>query len=79
MLDQTMSNYYIDYGQNLGYEVRLVNSWTAYDWLSEGSIQNITSTMGRVKIDVGVDDLLILALLMEHGGVIMKNRDVIVL
>ncbi len=59
--------------------MRLVNSWTSYEWLSREMADNITSTMMNVKIDVGVDELLILALLIEHGGVVMKNFDVIFL
>ena len=48
----------------MNYEVCLINSWTAYDWLSEEITTNITKTMQQVQIDVGVDDLLILAVLI---------------
>lgn len=35
--------------------------------------------MQKVQIDVGVDDLLMMAVLIEHGGVVLKNLDVIFL
>jgi len=45
------------------YDVRIVNSWTAYDYLSNGTIANITATMQKVKINETVCNLLKLALL----------------
>jgi hypothetical protein len=56
-----------------GYEVRVVNSWTAYDWLTPATIANITKAIQNTKIDETVTSLLKLALLMEHGGVFMGN------
>ena len=61
------------------YELRLINSWTAYNWLSDEISANITKTMQRVQIDVGADELLIMAIMIEHGGIILKNLDAIFL
>ena len=41
--------------------------------------KNITETMQGVQIDVRVDDLLILGVLIENGGVITKNFDCVFL
>jgi hypothetical protein len=35
--------------------------------------------MQQVQIDVGVDDLLVLAVLIQHGGILLKHHDVILL
>ena len=58
-----------------GYEVRIVNSWNAYDWLSEGMTKNITTTIQKTKIDETVCSLLKLALLIEHGGIMVGRMN----
>lgn len=55
----------------------MVNSWTAYDWLSQSMILQITKTIQNAKIDETVDNLLKLALLIEHGGVMSSDIPVI--
>jgi mannosyltransferase OCH1-like enzyme len=52
--------------------VRKVNAWNAYEWLSAEISADITYTMQNVKIEESVNDLLRLALLIEHGGVFVK-------
>jgi hypothetical protein len=64
---------------SFGYEVRMVNSWTAYDWLSENMIQRITKARMNAKADEGVHNMLKLALLLEHGGVLVNQFDTVVL
>lgn len=48
----------------LGYEVRWVNSWNAYDWLTEATIARISKAMQNSKVDQTVHALLKIALLM---------------
>ena len=79
MVNQIFINYYIDLSRKMHYELRLINSWTAYNWLSDEISANITKTMQRVQIDVGADELLIMAIMIEHGGIILKNLDAIFL
>ena len=55
----------------------MVNSWTAYDWLSNKAISQITKAMQNSRIDELVDNLLKLALLLEHGGILIGNIDTI--
>jgi hypothetical protein len=61
-----------------GYEVHLVNSLTAYDHIpSNHTVARITQTMQASQIDEGVDNLLKLALLAEHGGVMINAFDTV--
>lgn len=66
-------HYFNDTGRSRGYEVRIVNSWTAYDWLDSETIAGITKTIQNTKIDETVSSLLKLALLIKHGGVMVAN------
>ena len=59
-----------------GYEVRVVDSWTAYDWLSPETIKTVTETIQNTKLDETVSNLLKLALLVEHGGVMFVTLEV---
>ena len=69
-------------GNNMAYlaakskfQVRVVNSETAYDWLMQETQIKITKTMQNMKIDVSINQVLKTALLMEHGGVMIKPRE----
>lgn len=53
-------------------EIRVVTSNDAYKWLSKDTTRRIATTMQTRKIGVEVSHLLRLALLMEHGGVMIK-------
>lgn len=44
-------NYFNHTATSLGYEVKIVNSWTAYDWLSPETIADISKTIQNTKID----------------------------
>jgi len=46
-----MFHYFNYTGHKNGYEVRIVDSWTAYDWLSKPTIHKITKAIQNVKID----------------------------
>jgi hypothetical protein len=52
--------------------VRTVNAWDAYQWLSPEITADITRTMQNMRIEESVNDLLRLALLIEHGGIMVK-------
>ena len=64
---------------SFGYEVRIVNSWTAYDWLSEKTINRISKAMQESKVDETVHNTLKLALLMENGGIMINQFDTMIL
>ena len=52
----------------------------AYDYISSDDIvTRITRAMQTAKIDEGVHNLLKLALLAEHGGVIINGFDTVLL
>jgi len=53
--------------------VRIVDSWTAYEWMSQLTIDKITRAIQNVKIDETVCNMLKMALLMEHGGIMIGN------
>lgn len=66
-------------GQNLmhfggmeGFEVRVVDDLSAYDWLSEETVRFIKRSHQRSVVDIPVYELLRLALLYEHGGVSVR-------
>ncbi len=77
MVEQMLGNAIISKARESGYEIRITNSWSAYEWLSEETEQAITSAMQNMQIEEKVNDLLRIALLMEHGGVIMKVSEVL--
>ena len=62
-----------------GYEVRIANSWNAYDWLSQETTAKITKTMPISKVDEPIHSVLKMALLMENGGVLVNQFDTVFL
>lgn len=62
----------IDVGRQSGYEVRIVNSISAYDWLSPDIAELIRKVKHNSRIYIPVADLLRIALLVEHGGVSIR-------
>ena len=68
-------HYLEDTAKKNKFEVRRVNSWTAYDWLSKATTSKITKTMELRKANATVHDLLRVALLLEHGGVMINQAD----
>ena len=59
----------IHFGKQGGFEVRVVNSLNAYDWLSDEMAAFVKDTHQKSKVELNVFELLRLALLYEHGGV----------
>lgn len=72
-MNRIMIHYFNHTGRINGYDVRIVNSWSAYDWLKNETITTITKTIQNVKIDETVCSLIKLALLKEHGGILISN------
>lgn len=72
-----LGNYLVAMANDSKYEVRIANSWNAYQWISNDTTQKITKTMQNRVIEEKVDDLLRLALLMENGGVFIKLTEVL--
>lgn len=70
-----MANYYIAEGLKNNYTVRLINHTSTYDWLSDEITRKITKARQIVKLDLEMEDLLILAVLVENGGVIIRHFD----
>jgi len=62
-----------------GFEVRFANSWNSYDWLSNHTIANITKAMQNSKVDERIHNILKLALLMENGGMLINQIDIVLL
>lgn len=49
-----------------------MTSLTAYDYISSNeTIKNITNAMNKRTVDQTVHDFLKLALLIEHGGIVL--------
>jgi hypothetical protein len=72
MVEHLSGNYLVEMAKESGFEVRTVNAWDAYQWLSPEITADITRTMQSQQISESVSDLLRLALLIEHGGVVVK-------
>ena len=79
MYEHMLGNYVQERGIASGYEVRLINSLTAYEWLSNDTTQKITHAMQNRKLEVFVDDLLRLGVLMEHGGLLLKVSETLLI
>jgi hypothetical protein len=62
-----------------GYDVRFANSWNAYNWLSQDTIHRISNARQKSKVDEPVHNMLKVALLMEHGGLLVNQADVVFL
>jgi hypothetical protein len=72
MIEQMLGNFIVQKAEESGYEVRKVNSWSAYQWLSEATKEKVTKTMQNMQIEVSVNEVLKMALLMEHGGLMFR-------
>ena len=67
-------NYYDLFVRNKGYEVKYVNSWSAYDWISSETIKKITKIRSNILIDEPVHNMLKLAILYENGGILATSN-----
>ena len=55
----------------------MVDSWNAYDWISAEMTKRVSHTIQNTQLDETVSNLLKLALLIEHGGVMVGDLDTI--
>jgi len=72
MVEQFLGKNLIRVAKKNDFEIRVVNSWNAYDWLSAKTVQKITKTMQNMRIDQKVNELLQMGLLMENGGLMVN-------
>jgi hypothetical protein len=49
MVEQLLGNFIAQKARESGFEVRFVNAWTAYDFLSHKTTEKITKTMQNRK------------------------------
>ncbi len=49
MLEQLLGNFILLKAKESELEIRLVTSWSAYDWLSDETLAKITKTMQNTK------------------------------
>jgi hypothetical protein len=72
MTESLAAKHLIHVGKKSGYDVRVVNSFTAYDWLSPEMTEAVRITKHKSKYILQVHELLRIALLIEHGGLAVK-------
>ena len=51
MMEQLLGNFIIEKAKESEFEIRFVNAWTAYQWLSNATISRITKTMQNRKFE----------------------------
>jgi len=77
MLEQVMSHYLIHVANQSGWEVKPVNSWSAYGHLNPDTQMKITDTMQRMYLEEKVHDLYKLGLLIDKGGVVISPTELL--
>jgi hypothetical protein len=80
MYDLVYLNYLQETLLSQGYKVYQVNSFNAYDFIeNKNIIARISRAIQRTQIDETVHNLLKLALLVEHGGLLIDKFDTVIL
>jgi hypothetical protein len=59
-------------GRRSGWEVRVVDGISAYDWLSPAMCERVRLAKHKSKYILSVNELLRVALLVEHGGLSVR-------
>lgn len=67
-----MAHYAMHQGKSSGWEIKIVNSWTANKFLTEETFHKVTYARHHLFIHEKIDDLLRYALLMDNGGVMIR-------
>ncbi len=57
------------YAESSGYEVRIVDPITSFDWIPEIKARRIADIKMKSQVSIDIMHILRLVLLMEHGGV----------
>ena len=50
MIEHIFGNYIIEMAVQSGYEVRIVDAWSAYKWISKETTTKITKTMQNMQV-----------------------------
>lgn len=79
VMQQVFIYYYNSTVPKYGYEIRLINSWNAYDWLTEITTQRITKAMQNTRLDASVSSFLKLGILLENGGILISAHDFLII
>ena len=79
MYELVYLHYWNHTAHRFGYQVRIANSWNAYDWLGNKTIDVISKAMQNSKADETIHNLLKIALLMENGGILIGQQDTVFL
>ena len=69
----------IEHSKGSKYEVKIANHRNAYNWLTPNTIETIRKAKHSGVTTNKVDDLLKLALLIEHGGILLDVDKIIML
>jgi len=77
MVEQFLGRNMVRAANKAGLEVRLANSWNAYNWLTPKTTQRITKTMQNMRIEQKVDELLKMGLLMDNGGLMASASELL--
>lgn len=72
ILPSLAAKHLIHVGKKSGFDVRVVNAFTAYDWLTPEMTEWVRKTKHKSKYILSVTDILRIALLAEHGGLSVK-------
>lgn len=67
-----MGSYLIHIVEKSGWEIKIVNSWTAFEMLSQSTQNKITKTMQNMQIEEKVHVLYKLGLLLDIGGIVIS-------
>ena len=79
MMPALIANNIIGHSEDSSFEVRVADVINAYDWLSPDIIEAVRDARTGAKITNSVNELLTLALLVEHGGIMFDLRQFIML
>lgn len=72
MTDGTAARHLIHVGHKSGFDVRVVDAFSAYDWLSPQMVERVRVAKHKSKYILAVEELLRVALLVEHGGLSVR-------
>jgi hypothetical protein len=82
MVETAFGHHLEDMGRMSGFEVRLVDTLdtqSAFKWLTPATRDRVTIAMRRSRYDFDVSEVLRVALLVDHGGVILRINSAIII
>lgn len=72
MTEGTAARHLMHVGKKSGFDVRVVDVFTAYGWLSPQMAERVRVAKHKSKYMLAVEELLRVALLVEHGGLFVR-------